>query len=108
MSRAAGGSSALSIGAVGAVVARHPSLWSTGARQLVRLAPRGWWRRAPFLPRPDEGWLRFRLQTMYGDAEHPLEEEDLLAWLRWCREGLTPAPPRAGKRSAGPDVAGVR
>jgi hypothetical protein len=66
-------------------VARHPSLWATAGRQLVRLSPRGWWRRPPFLPRPDEGWAAFRLQTMYGDAGHDAEPGDLVTWLRWCR-----------------------
>ncbi|HEX4979989.1 MAG TPA: hypothetical protein VFV35_07985, partial [Acidimicrobiales bacterium] len=34
-------------------VLAHPSLWSTAVIQLGRLAPRGWWRRTPFLPLPD-------------------------------------------------------
>jgi hypothetical protein len=66
-------------------VVRHPSLWWTGLVQVRRLAPRGWWRRPPFLPVPDKAYLRFRLQTMYGDAEHPPEPADVLTYLRWCR-----------------------
>ncbi len=63
----------------------RPGLWPTALRQVVRLAPRGWWRRAPFLPRPDGPWTAFRLQTMYGDAGHALEPADLVAWLGWAR-----------------------
>jgi hypothetical protein len=66
-------------------VLRHPSLWATGVVQLVRLAPRGWWRRRPFLPLPDPHYLRFRLQTAYGDPDREPEPEDLVTYLHWCR-----------------------
>jgi hypothetical protein len=70
------------------IVARHPSLWSTGARQALVLARRGWWRRRPFLPLPDASYLRFRLQTAYGGtgADREPEPDDLVTYLRWCRE----------------------
>ncbi len=67
------------------VVARRPDLWLTAVAQAFRLAPRGWWRRKPFLPLPDEGYLRFRLQTQYGDPDRPPEPHDLLTYLEWCR-----------------------
>ena len=60
--------------AVVAVVVR-PSLWSTAVRQVFVQAPDGWWRRAPFVPVPDRAYLRFRLQTMYGDPDHAPEPE---------------------------------
>jgi hypothetical protein len=69
-----------------AAVAAHPSLWLTGLRQAFVLARPGWWRRPPFLPLPSEGYLRFRLETAYGGAgDRPIEPEDLVAYLRWCR-----------------------
>ena len=71
--------------AVGAV-ARHPSLWPTAARQALRLAAPGWWRHRPVLPLPDRDYLRFRLQTAYGDPDHDPEPDDLVTYLRWCRE----------------------
>ena len=67
-------------------VARHPALWTTAARQVRRLAPRGWWHRRPFLPVPDPAYLRFRLQTAYGDAERDPEPDDVVTYLHWCRE----------------------
>jgi hypothetical protein len=70
--------------AVVAVVMR-PSLWGIALTQLLRLARPGWWRRAPFLPLPDRSYVRFRLETQYGDPDHPVEPADLLAYLRWCR-----------------------
>ncbi|MBN2622748.1 MAG: hypothetical protein JXA83_05240 [Acidimicrobiales bacterium] len=68
------------------VVARHPTLWLTGLRQVLVLAAPGWWRRRPFLPLPAPGYLRFRLQTAYGGAgDHAPEPDDLVTYLRWCR-----------------------
>jgi hypothetical protein len=67
-------------------VARHPSLWWVAVRQARRLAAPGWWRRPPFLPLPDRDYLRFRMVTQYGDPEHPPEPDDLVAYLRWCRD----------------------
>jgi hypothetical protein len=70
--------------AVPAVV-RRPDLWPTAITQAFRLAPRGWWRRKPFLPLPDDDYLRFRLQTQYGDASHEPLPRDLVTYLEWCR-----------------------
>jgi hypothetical protein len=66
-------------------LACRPSLWATAVRQLFVLAPNGWWRSPPFLPIPDRAYLRFRLQTMYGDPEHAPEPGDLVTYLHWCR-----------------------
>jgi len=45
----------------------------------------GWWHRPPFLPVPDEAYVRFRLQTAYGQRGEP-HPEDVVSYLRWCRE----------------------
>ena len=66
-------------------VAARPSLWVTAVKQAVRLAEPGWWRHRPFLPAPDRDYMRFRLETQYGDTAHPAEGGDLVAYLRWCR-----------------------
>jgi hypothetical protein len=66
-------------------VLRHPSLWTTALRQLVRLAPSGWWKRAPFLPLPDAAYLKFRLVTAYGGSGGDPQPKDLIAYLHWCR-----------------------
>ena len=64
----------------------HPSLWLTAVRQALRLAPPGWWRRAPFLPLPAPEYLRFRMETAYGGSGDQLPEpDDLVTYLRWCR-----------------------
>ena len=67
-------------------VLAHPDLWPTAVRQALRLAPRGWWRRRPFLPLPDAGYLRFRMVTAYGgDGSAPARPDDVVTYLRWCR-----------------------
>jgi len=60
-------------------------------RQLLRLAPHGWWRRAPFLPLPARDYLHFRMVTAYGgDGDPDLVPDadpaaDLVTYLEWCR-----------------------
>jgi hypothetical protein len=72
--------------AVVAALARRPDLWPTAVRAALRLAPRGWWRRSPYLPVPSREYLRFRMVTAYGgDGSHPPEPHDLVAYLEWCR-----------------------
>jgi hypothetical protein len=66
-------------------VARRPALWPTAVVQLFRLAAPGWWRRRPFVPLPDRAYLRFRLETAYGDDRDP-EPADVVTYLHWCRE----------------------
>jgi hypothetical protein len=73
------------LGQAAPAVLRHPSLWPTAVHQLWVLAAPGWWHRAPFLPLPDPEYLEFRLLTQYGDAHHPIEAQDLIDYLRWCR-----------------------
>jgi len=64
----------------------RPGLWWTAMRQLLRLAAPGWWRRPPFVPRPEPEHLRFRLETAYGTGgDRCVRAPDLLAYLEWCR-----------------------
>ncbi|GJM38961.1 MAG: hypothetical protein DHS20C19_23280 [Acidimicrobiales bacterium] len=68
-----------------AAVAVRPVLWTTALRQYGRMVPDRWWATSPRLPVPDPAMLAFRATTQYGDPVHPLERDDLLAWLRWCK-----------------------
>ena len=71
--------------AVVRALARTPGLWPTAVRQTLVLAAPGWWRRWPPVPRPDPGYLRFRLQTAYGEGERDPAPEDVVTYLRWVR-----------------------
>lgn len=64
-------------------VVRRPSLWFEGLRAVVAMAPRGWWRRSPYLPLPDEDYAAWRLATAHGDAAVPLEPRELIRYLEW-------------------------
>ncbi|MGO9873029.1 MAG: hypothetical protein ACLPVY_04445 [Acidimicrobiia bacterium] len=63
----------------------RPRLWWVAARQVVRIARPRWWRRAPFLPIPEPEYLRFRLETAYGETVVP-RPADLVAYLEWCAD----------------------
>ncbi|MDE0602999.1 MAG: hypothetical protein OXI18_01225 [bacterium] len=52
----------------------RPSLWTTA----IRL---GWRLRLV----PDSAYLRFRMVTMYGDAQAQPRAHDLITYLQWCR-----------------------
>ena len=47
---------------------------------------RDWYRRAPFLPVPPQSYLRWRMETAYGDPEARPPEEELIRDLPWTRE----------------------
>jgi hypothetical protein len=70
---------------VAPAVAMRPALWGTALRQIRVLARPGWWRTSPCLPIPDPGYLRFRMQTAYGDPEREPEPADVVTYLHWCR-----------------------
>lgn len=71
------------LGVVAAVLAR-PVLWPAAVRLVVRMAPRGWWRRRPWLPLPDRAYLRFRLVTAFGPESTP-QPAEVVSYLQWCR-----------------------
>lgn len=81
--------SVLSPSIIVAVLVR-PSLWITALGQVFRLAPRGWWKRAPFLPIPAADYLEFRLVTQYGGGHGAPRGEirsiDVVNYLEWCKE----------------------
>jgi hypothetical protein len=67
-------------------VLRRPRFWPTAVIQVVALARPGWWRRWPPVPQPAESYLRFRLETAYGNAEAEVVASDVVEYLAWCRE----------------------
>lgn len=49
---------------------------------------RGWLSRFPFLPLPDETYLRWRMYTAYGDEAAVPPAEDVIRFARWRRETM--------------------
>jgi hypothetical protein len=64
-------------------VFRRPDLWPTAVGAAFAFAPSGWWRRAPFLPVPDDDLIRWRTATAYGSDDVDLVTEDVVAYLEW-------------------------
>ena len=49
---------------------------------------RRWWATAPFLPTPDPTYLRWRMDTAYGDEATIPPVEDVVRFARWRRETM--------------------
>ncbi|MCY3756127.1 MAG: hypothetical protein OXG96_00225 [Acidobacteria bacterium] len=59
--------------------------------ELIRIGwtfrDRGWYRRYPFLPLPPRDYLRWRMETAYGDKSlGNARWKDIAAYARWRRE----------------------
>jgi len=46
---------------------------------------RDWWRLSPFLPVPDQTYLRWRMYTAYGDESAVPPLLDVIRFARWRR-----------------------
>jgi len=47
---------------------------------------RGWWRRPPFLPLPSASYMRWRMDTAFGDPGHVPADDELARFLRWASD----------------------
>ena len=59
--------------------------------ELIRICwtfrDRRWYRRFPFLPFPPRDYLRWRMETAYGDKSlKKARWKDIVAYARWRRE----------------------
>ncbi len=75
---------------------RRPGLWPGLLAAAWTFRRRGWHRRAPFLPLPSAAYMRWRMETAYGesDAVPPLDE--LAGFVRWSAEMRRRMRPRSG------------
>jgi len=64
-------------------VLKRPRLWLTAVGAAFAFAPSDWWRRPPFLPVPDDEFIRWRTATAYGCDDAGLVTEDVVAYLEW-------------------------
>jgi hypothetical protein len=63
---------------------RDPRIGVALARVGWRFRERGWYRHFPFLPLPARTYLRWRMYTAYGDAEHVPPADDVVRYARWA------------------------
>ncbi|MFW6199747.1 MAG: hypothetical protein ACOC8K_04165 [Gemmatimonadota bacterium] len=47
---------------------------------------RGWYRKFPFLPVPPRSYVRWRLETAYGDSEVVPPADEVARFIRWARQ----------------------
>ena len=70
-------------------LAARAAVWPPLAADLVRVAwrfrRRAWWRRAPFLPLPSVPYVRWRMQTAYGDPDALPTPDEVVRYARWIR-----------------------
>jgi hypothetical protein len=71
-------------GSMLAAVLRRPTVWPALVGLAWAARRHGWWRRPPFLPLPPSGYLRWRLDTAYGDPRARPPTEETLRYLRWA------------------------
>ena len=66
-----------------AYLATRPREAIVVARAGWRLRRAAWWRRAPFLPLPDERYWAFRMLTAFGSAPSRATPAQLVDAARW-------------------------
>jgi hypothetical protein len=62
---------------------QRPALVPIVVRAAWRLRANHWWRRAPFLPLPDERYWNFRMTTATGSAKGRVSAREMVDAARW-------------------------
>ena len=63
---------------------RRPLLIPTLLATAWAFRARGWYRRPPFLPLPPVDYLRWRMDTAYGDPDASPPAEELARFVTWA------------------------
>ena len=63
---------------------RRPSLLPALLGAAWAFRRRGWYRRPPFLPLPSTAYLRWRMDTAYGDPDAVPPPDEAGRFLRWA------------------------
>ena len=77
----------LTLQLAGRAVAR-PRLALDLLRTLWAFRRRGWYGRPPYLPLPDQAYLRWRMYTAYADESAVPPADDVVRFARWRRETM--------------------
>ncbi|NNK62270.1 MAG: hypothetical protein HKO98_03600 [Gemmatimonadetes bacterium] len=70
---------------------RRPGLIPALVGMAWSFRARDWMRRPPFLPLPPKDYMRWRMETAYGDPEAVPPADELERFVRWAaamRRGL--------------------
>lgn len=74
-----------------ALALRRPGLVPALIGMAWSFRARDWMRRPPFLPLPPRDYMRWRMETAYGDPEAVPPADELERFVRWAaamRRGL--------------------
>lgn len=63
---------------------RRPGMWPALLGLAWSARRRGWWRHPPFLPLPPTSYLRWRMDTAYGDPGFKPPVKETVRYLRWA------------------------
>lgn len=66
----------------------NPRLAVDLLRTMWAFRRRGWYGRFPFLPLPDQTYLRWRMYTAYGSEDAVPPVADVIGFARWRRETM--------------------
>ena len=65
---------------------RRPGLWPALLSAAWAFRPRDWYRRPPFLPLPSRTYMRWRLDTAYGDPDAAPPADEIARFVTWSAE----------------------
>jgi hypothetical protein len=67
-----------------ALALRRPGLVPALLGMAWAFRARDWMRRPPFLPLPPPDYMRWRMETAYGDADAVPPSDELERFVRWA------------------------
>lgn len=65
---------------------RRPWLWPALLSAAWAFRPRDWYRRPPFLPLPSKAYMRWRLETAYGEPDAVPPADEIARFVTWSAE----------------------
>lgn len=75
---------------------RRPRLWPALLSAAWAFRPRNWYRKAPFLPLPSKAYMRWRLETAYGEPDAVPPADEIARFVTWSAEMRRRMRPRGG------------
>ena len=75
---------------------RQPSLIPALLEAAWAFRSNGWYRRPPFLPIPSKAYMRWRMETAYGDPDAVPPNTELERYIRWGAEMRKSMKPNEG------------
>ncbi|MXW17838.1 MAG: hypothetical protein F4139_15665 [Gemmatimonadetes bacterium] len=68
------------------VALRRPRLWPALLSGAWAFRSKDWYRKAPFLPLPSKAYMRWRLETAYGEPDAVPPADEIARFVTWSAE----------------------